>query len=82
MVRVMDYEIRVQGHLGRAWSQWFGNLLVQELDDGSTRMRGALPDQAALHGLLNKIRDLGMTLLFVQRLDPRQAEPDSNRKVE
>jgi hypothetical protein len=43
---------------------------VDERDDGSTCLRGDLPDQAALHGLLNKIRDLGMTLLSVQRLDP------------
>ncbi len=66
----MQYEIRVQGHIGQAWSRWFDNLTVQELDDGSTRLRGVLPDQAALHGLLNKTRDLGMTLLSVQRLDP------------
>ncbi|MBN1260023.1 MAG: hypothetical protein JXB35_05005 [Anaerolineae bacterium] len=66
----MHYEIRVQGHIGQIWSQWFDNLAVQELEDGATCLRGALPDQAALHGVLNKIRDLGMTLLSVQRLDP------------
>jgi hypothetical protein len=82
VVKVTHYEIRVHGHIGREWSQWFDSLLVQELDDGSTRLRGALPDQAALHGLLNKIRDLGLTLLSVQRLDPRQAEPDGNGKDE
>jgi len=65
------YEIRVQGHIGQAWSRWFDDLTVEELDDGSTRLRGDLPDQAALHGLLNKIRDLGMTLLSVQRLCDR-----------
>jgi hypothetical protein len=64
----MEYEIRVEGHIGPAWSRWFENLTVQELDDGSTCLRGVLPDQAALHGLLNKIRDLGMTLLSVQLL--------------
>ena len=66
------YEIRVQGHIGPAWSRWFDDLRVDELDDGSTRLRGDLPDQAALHGLLNKIRDLGLTLLSLQRLDTRQ----------
>jgi hypothetical protein len=66
----------VQGHLGRAWSQWFDDLLVQELDGGSTHLQGDLPDQAALHGLLNRVRDLGMTLLSVQRLDPGEAEPE------
>jgi hypothetical protein len=57
------YEIRVQGHIGQAWSRWFDHLTVEELGDGSTVLRGDLPDQAALHGLLNKVRDLGMTLL-------------------
>jgi len=63
------YEIRVEGHIGPAWSRWFDDLTVEERDDGSTCLRGALPDQAALHGLLNKVRDLGMTLLSVQRLE-------------
>ena len=63
------YEIRVEGHIGPAWSRWFDDLTVEERDDGSTCLHGALPDQAALHGLLNKIRDLGMTLLSVQRLE-------------
>ena len=75
----MYYEIRVQAHIGQAWSQWFDNLLVQELDDGSTRLRGMLRDQAALHGLLNKIRDLGLTLLSVQRLDPGQVEHHNDK---
>jgi len=75
----MRYEIRVQGHIGQAWSRWFDNLTVRELDDGSTCLRGILPDQAALHGLLNRIRDLGMTLLSVQKLDPGQVEHNSDR---
>ena len=62
------YEIRIQDHIGQAWSRWFDDLTVEELDDGSTCLRGSLPDHAALHGLLKKIRDLGMTLLSVQRL--------------
>jgi hypothetical protein len=70
----MHYEIRVQGHIGRAWSRWFDNLGVEELEDGSTCLRGRLPDQAALYGLLIRIRDLGMTLISVQQLD--QGSPD------
>lgn len=70
----MQYEICVDGQIGQAWSRWFDDLTVKELDDGSTCLRGAVPDQAALHGLLNKIRNLGMTLLSVQRLDPGQFE--------
>ena len=68
----MEYEIRVQGHIGQTWSHWFDCLDVEELEDGSTCLRGVLPDQAALHGLLNKIRDLGMTLLSVRQLNPNQ----------
>jgi hypothetical protein len=71
----MRYEIRVDGHLGAAWSRWFDHLTVEELDDGSTCLRGALRDQAALYGLLNKIRDLGMTLLSIQHLDPPEPSP-------
>lgn len=70
----MEYEIRVQGHLGPAWSRWFDDLAVEELEDGSTCLRGRLSDQAALHGLLNKIRDLGMPLLSVRRLDLGETE--------
>jgi hypothetical protein len=62
------YEIRVQGHIGPAWSRWFDHLTVEEMNDGSTVLCGDLPDQAALHGLLNKVRDLGMTLLSVQQV--------------
>ena len=62
------YTIRVGGHIGEAWSRWFDDLATEELEDGSTRLQGTLPDQAALHGLLNKIRDLGMKLLYVERL--------------
>jgi hypothetical protein len=55
--------------MGVSWSHWFDDLEVDRLDDGSTRLRGELPDQAALHGLLDKIRDLGMTLIAVQLVD-------------
>ena len=76
----MQYEIRVEGHLGEAWSRWFDHLTVEELEDGSTCLYGALPDQAALYGLLNKIRDLGMTLLFVRQISP--AEPAATTRVD
>ncbi len=68
------YEIRVQGQIGQTWSRWFDGLTVEETEDGSTVLCGDLPDQAALHGLLNKVRDLGMTLLSVQRLDADQKD--------
>jgi hypothetical protein len=64
------YEIRVQGHLGRQWTDWFGGLSVTLEDNGETRLTGAVVDQAALYGLLKKVRDLGLPLLAVNRVGP------------
>ena len=61
------YEIRVEGHLGSQWSSWFDGLTVSVEDDGETLLSGAL-DQAALHGVLRKVRDLGMPLVSVVRV--------------
>lgn len=58
-------EIRVAGHLDERWSAWFGGLTLTREDDGSTTLRGAVADQAELHGLLAKVRDLGAPLLSV-----------------
>ena len=68
------YRIRVEGHLGQQWSDWFEGLTITLEDQGETLLTGPVVDQAALHGLLRKIRDLGMPLISVQRLDPDQAE--------
>jgi hypothetical protein len=62
------YEIRVEGVLDDRWAAWFGGLHI-ERDDTQTVISGSLPDQAALHGLLTKIRDLGLYLISVRRLD-------------
>ncbi len=64
------YEIRVEGHLGRAWTGWFDGLSIVLADNGDTVMTGAVVDQAALHGLLKKVRDLGAPLVSVNRLEP------------
>jgi hypothetical protein len=61
------YEIRVQGVLDESWSEWLGGLDIRPLDSGETVLAGPVRDQSALHGLLNKIRDLGMPLLCVKR---------------
>jgi hypothetical protein len=61
------YEIRVQGILDESWSEWFGGLDVRPLDRGETLLTGHIRDQSALHGLLNKIRDLGLPLLRVEK---------------
>jgi hypothetical protein len=61
------YEIRVKGILDKSWSEWLGGLDVRPLDSGVTVLTGPIRDQSALHGLLNKIRDLGMPLLCVEK---------------
>jgi hypothetical protein len=59
------YEIRIAGHLDQRWSTWFDGLAIIHEDDGTTTLRGAVTDQAELHGLLAKVRDLGATLISV-----------------
>ena len=61
------YEIRVHGVLDGSWSVWLGGLEVRPLDSGETVLAGPVRDQAALHGLLNKIRDLGLPLLSLEK---------------
>ncbi len=56
----MVYQIKIQGHLGQQWTDWFGGLTITLEDNGETLFTGTLADQAALHGLLKKVRDLGM----------------------
>jgi hypothetical protein len=67
------YEIRVKGHLGCQWTEWFGGLTITLEENGDTLMTGPVIDQAALHGLLKKVRDLGMPLLSVNRVERGQA---------
>ena len=65
----MVYQIRLQGHLGRQWTEWFEGLTITLDDNGETLLTGPVVDQAALHGLLRKVRDLGMPLLSVIPLE-------------
>jgi hypothetical protein len=64
------YEIRIQGRLDDRWSTWLDELDLSRTDDGITVLRGPVIDQAALHGLLTKLRDIGVPLLSVARTDP------------
>lgn len=74
------YRIRVQGHLGPHWAEWFGGLTLTLEDNGDTLLTGPVIDQAALHGLLRKVRDLGLLLISVIHVEPSQAhEPDAKR---
>jgi hypothetical protein len=66
----VHYEIRVNGVLDSGWSAWFDGLRVTSDEHGHTSIAGPVPDQAALHGLLAKVRDLGLELLEVRRTDP------------
>ena len=59
------YQIRIKGYLGRQWTDWFGGLTITLEDNGETLLTGPVVDQAALHGLLRKVRDLGMPLVSV-----------------
>ena len=70
------YRIRIRGHLDPAWSAWFDSLTVAQDADGTTELVGPLVDQAALFGLLARLRDLGATLLLVEHLtaEPRQSD--------
>ena len=70
----MVYQIRIKGHLGRQWTDWFEGLAITLEDNGETLLTGPVVDQAALHGLLKKVRDLGMPLLSVSPMKPGQAE--------
>lgn len=64
------YEIRVRGLLDESWSDWLGGLTITTSDGGNTLLAGPIRDQSALHGLLVKIRDLGLPLLSVEQKDP------------
>ena len=70
------YRLRVAGHLDLHWSPWFGDLTLTQDDDGTTSLVGVVTDQAQLHGLLTKIRDLGVTLLSVETLVPPRSVDD------
>jgi len=70
----MVYQIRLKGHLGYQWTGWFEGLTITLEDSGDTLLTGPVVDQAALHGLLKKVRDLGMPLVSVSPVDPGQAD--------
>ena len=71
------YQIRLKGHLGEEWIDWFDGLTITLEDTGETLLTGPVVDQAALHGLLKKVRDLGLPLVSVQRDVPDQKEEAS-----
>jgi hypothetical protein len=66
----MVYQIRIKGHLGPQWTDWFGGLSITLEDNGETLLTCLVVDQAALYGLLRKVRDLGMPLISAIRVEP------------
>ena len=68
------YQIRLKGHLSHQWTEWFEGLTITLEEDGNTLLTGPVIDQAALHGLLKKVRDLGIPLLSVNRVKPSQSD--------
>ena len=72
------YEIRLAGHLDARWTAWFDGLTVAYESDGTTVISGQVADQAALHGLLQRVRDLGLPLVSVERVDIDQPDLPTN----
>ena len=68
------YKIRLKGHLDSQWTDWFEGLTITLEEDGDTLLTGPVIDQAALHGLLKKVRDLGLPLISVSPVEPGQAD--------
>ncbi len=74
------YEIRIKGHLDDRWSDWFGGLTITLEDNGNTLLTCRVVDQAALHGLLKRVRDLGLPLLSVNSVSPDQVGPQEDQQ--
>ncbi len=71
------YEIRLRGHLDARWATWFDGLSLTHESDGTTMLTGPIDDQAALHGVLRKVRDVGLPLISVSHVEPQPADaPD------
>ena len=76
------YEIRVKGHLDPCWSEWFGELQITNEPNGEALLSGYIPDQAALHGVLAKVRDLNLQLISVTSVNSDQQEGPGDRRAE
>ncbi len=73
------YEIRLKGHLNDRWADWFEDLAITLEEDGDTLLTGPVVDQAALHGLLKRVRDLGLPLLSVNFIHPGQEHTEEGK---
>jgi len=75
------YQIRLKGHLGRQWTEWFGGLTITLEENGETLLTGPVIDQAALYGLLRRVRDLGMPLISVIGVEPGPSIPSTSLRT-
>jgi hypothetical protein len=76
------YQIRIKGHLGHQWTDWFEGLTITLEEDGDTLLTGPVTDQAALYGLLKKVRDLGMPLVSISQVQFNETHPYRSKKGE
>jgi hypothetical protein len=76
----LQYEIRVRGHLDDRWAEWFDGLSIALEDDGDTLLSGPVIDQAALYGLLKKVRDSGLLLVSVNRVQIQESHPNRSKQ--
>ena len=79
---LLRYEVRVQGHLDARWADWIEGLAFTHEADGTTTLRGPPVDQAALHGLLSRIRDLGLPLVSMRRVCPENPDSEASEDRE
>jgi hypothetical protein len=77
--QALVYQIRVKGHIDPRWTDWFGGLTITLENSGNTSLTGPVADQAALHGLLRKVRDLGTVLLSVNIVEPDQTDGNQEK---
>lgn len=75
------YQFRIKGHLNQQWMNWFEGLIITLEEDGNTLLSGTVVDQSALHGILKKIRDLGMPLLSVNSVETGAQDASDNKQV-
>ena len=79
----MVYQIRIKGHLSDPWADWFGGVTITLETNGNTLLTCTVIDQAALHGLLKKVRDMGVPLISVNQVDPKWADgPEANANTD
>ena len=80
--RPCQYQIRIEGHLADRWADWFGGLSIMLEENGDTVLTGPVPDQAALHGILRQVRNLGMPLISLIRVDNESSSRYGTGRVE